>query len=125
MEKGAGKGIKAAKKSDPSNDCKYIISLIPSYLKGDLTLHEAKRFTRHLKHCDDCREEIEISYLLEEGIARVESGETIDLHADLQRMLEGTETAIQRLIQFRTAVYLMESTAVFVLIACVLMMVFR
>lgn len=113
-----GRGSK--KESGAKKDCAEVMSLIPVYLKGDLTLHDAKRFTRHLKKCEDCREEIEISYLLGEGMTRVESGETIDLHADLQEMLQGTEDAIQHLIQFRTAVYLMEATAVFVLIACVL-----
>ena len=102
--------------------CKDIQGLIPGYLAGRLTLKEAKRFTEHLKKCSDCREEIEISYLLDEGIARVESGETIDLHADLEEMLAGTEEAIQRLTQFSTAVYLIEATAVFVLIACILIL---
>ncbi|MBQ9360554.1 MAG: zf-HC2 domain-containing protein [Lachnospiraceae bacterium] len=104
------------------NDCKEIQGLIPRYLRGELTLHEARLFTKHLKRCDDCREEIEISYLLDQGIVRVENGETIDLHADLEDMLRETEDSITHLTQFRTAVYLIESTAIFVLIACVLIL---
>ena len=101
-------------------NCKEIQALIPRYLSGELTLHEARGFTKHLKKCKDCREEIEISYLLDKGIERVEKGESVDLHADLEEMLNGTDEAITRLTQFRTAVYLIESTAIFVLIACVL-----
>ncbi len=104
------------------NICKDIQALIPGYLSGRLSLKEARVFTAHLKRCRDCREEIEISYLVDEGIARLESGETIDLHADLEDMLADTEEAIQRLTQFGTAVNLIEMTAVFVLIACVLIM---
>ena len=102
--------------------CKEIQGLIPRYLSGNLSLKEARAFTGHLKKCSDCREEIEISYLVDQGIARVESGETIDLHADLETMLTDTEEAIQRLTQFSTAVYLFEMTAVFVLIAWVLIL---
>ena len=64
----------------------------------------------------------EISYLLDKGIDRVENGESIDLHADIDKMLSDTEDAVTRLTQFRTAVYLVESTAVFVLLACILIL---
>ncbi len=109
-------------KAKKEKGCKEIQSLIPGYLSGNLNLRQAKDFTRHLKKCKDCREEIEISYLLDKGIERVENGETVDLHADMEYMLSNTENAILQLKQFRTAVYLIESTAVFVLIACVLML---
>ncbi len=112
--------MKAKEKKEKS--CKEIQSLIPAYLSESLTLRQAKDFTRHLKKCRDCREEIEISYLLDKGIERVENGETVDLHSDLEDMLTETENAIVHLKQFRTAVYLIESTAIFVLIACVLML---
>ncbi|MBO5551037.1 MAG: zf-HC2 domain-containing protein [Lachnospiraceae bacterium] len=111
-------------KDKKENSCKEIQALIPGYLSGDLNIREARLFTEHLKRCRDCREEIEISYLVDEGISRLESGETIDLHADLEDMLTDTEEAIQRLTQFGTAVSLLEMTAVFVLIACVLILWF-
>ncbi len=109
-------------KGEKERDCKAIQSLIPAYLSGKLSLHEARIFTAHLKKCRDCREEIEISYLLDQGITRVENGETVDLHADLEEMLSDTENAILHLTQFRTAVYIVEFTAVFVLIACILIL---
>ena len=102
--------------------CKEIQSLIPRYLAEELTVHEAREFTAHLRKCRDCREEIEISYLLGKGLDRVEKGESIDLHTDIDKMLGDTEEAVTRLTQFRTAVYLVESTAVFVLVACMLIL---
>ena len=74
--------------------CKEIQSLIPGYLSEKLTVSEAREFTGHIRKCRDCREEIEISYLLDQGIARVERGETVNLHADMERMLEGMEEAV-------------------------------
>ena len=109
-------------RSIKEKNCKEIQALIPRYLSGTLTLHEARYFTKHLKRFRDCREEIEISYLLDKGLERVENGESVDLHADLEEMLNGTEEAINHLLQYRTAVYLIEFTAVFVLIACVLIL---
>lgn len=105
-----------------SDDCKEIQSLIPGYLVGKLSLKEAKSFTAHLKKCNECRDEMEISYLLDEGITRAENGETIDLHADLEEMLDETDSLIQYLTQYRNVVYLIESTAVFVLVACFLLL---
>ncbi|MCR5773901.1 MAG: zf-HC2 domain-containing protein [Lachnospiraceae bacterium] len=99
--------------------CKEIRALIPDYLSKNLALHDAKLFTGHLRKCRDCREELEISYLLDQGLKKVEDGESVDLHEDLNEMLEETEDSIQSLSQFDTAVHLVESTAVFVLIACV------
>lgn len=104
------------------NECAAMQEKIPRYLEGNLSLKEARRFTRHLKECDRCRDEIEIRYLVDEGLAKAERGETIDLHKDLDEMLGRTEEAIQRLTQFRTAVYLIESTAIFVLIACIIIL---
>lgn len=102
--------------------CKEIQELIPGYLNRSLSIKEARRFTGHIKRCAGCRDELEISYLLAEGLQRAEKGETIDLHADLEEMLGETEEAIVHLTQFRTAVYLVELTAVFVLIACVIIL---
>jgi hypothetical protein len=110
------------KKTADVKSCKEIQGLIPGYLAGSLNLKEAKQFTGHIKKCAGCRDEVEISYLLAEGLHKAEQGETIDLHADLEEMLGETEEAIQHLTQFRTAVYLVEITAVFVLIACVLIL---
>ena len=108
--------------SKKNKNCKEIQALIPRYLSGELTLHEARGFTKHLKKCRDCREEIEISYLLDKGLERVENGESVDLHTDLEQMLGETEEAITHLTQFNTAVYLIESTAIFVLVACALIL---
>ena len=51
---------------DNSDECKEIQSLIPGYLAGKLSLKEARAFTAHLKKCSECRDEMEISYLLDE-----------------------------------------------------------
>jgi hypothetical protein len=112
--------VKSQKKHEDNAHavCKKMQGLIPRYLSGNLTLHEAREFTEHLKNCSVCRDEIEISYLLEEGISRAENGETIDLHTDLEDMLNETEDTIQYLTQYNTAVHLFEGTAVFVLCAC-------
>ncbi|MBQ5533687.1 MAG: zf-HC2 domain-containing protein [Lachnospiraceae bacterium] len=117
----AVKSQKSQKK--PAQDtCKRMQALIPGYLEKSLTLHDAREFTEHLKSCSVCRDEIEISYLLKEGISRAEMGETIDLHTDLEDMLDETENTIQYLTQYNTAVHLIEGTAVFVLLACALLL---
>ena len=107
---------------DTKNECMKAQEMIPAYLKGDLVMKDARFFTDHIRCCPACRDEIEISYLLEEGISRVEHGESLDLKADLDEMLEKTESAMHQLRQFKTTVTLVEATAVFVLFVCALLL---
>ncbi len=77
-------------------ECKKTEQNIPDFLEGKLSLENARLFFEHIDHCKGCREELEISFLLTEGAKRAERGETIDLKADLDKLIQHER---QRLIR--------------------------
>ena len=105
------------------NDCKDIVSKIPGYLDGKLEPEDAAKLLSHLKACPDCRDEMEINFLLREGIRRVESGETLNLDNELDRKLKATEDMLAVLDRIRSGICIVEGTAAFMLAACLLRMV--
>ncbi len=103
-------------------ECKEFISKIPVYLDGKLGARATGRLLEHLKTCGDCRDEMEINFLLREGIRRVENGETLDLENELDRKLQESEDELVMLERIRSGIYIIEGTAAFLLAACLLIM---
>lgn len=80
-------------------ECKEFERLIPGYLGGKLDFLTLKRFYEHRKHCRDCGEELDIQFLVTEGIHRLEDGNAFDLQFELAQRLEET----RRKIRFHSA----------------------
>ena len=68
-------------------DCKNIEKLIPKFLKDECTPKEEALILAHIKECVECKEELTIEFLLAEGLNRLESGESFDLNAELEKRL--------------------------------------
>ena len=69
-------------------NCKSVEKLIPKFLKNECTDKEEAVLLEHIKSCPECREEMTIQLLLEEGLNRLESGESFDLNAELEKRLK-------------------------------------
>ena len=69
-------------------DCKNIEKLIPKFLKDECTPKEEAHILAHIKECVECKEELTIEFLLAEGLNRLESGESFDLNAELEKRLK-------------------------------------
>lgn len=69
-------------------DCKSIEKLIPKYIKNECSPKEEAMFLAHIKECPECKEELTIAFLLAEGLNRLESGESFDLNAELEKRLK-------------------------------------
>ena len=69
-------------------DCKSIEKLIPKFIKNECTPKEETMFLEHIKECAECKEELTIEFLLAEGLNRLESGESFDLNAELEKRLK-------------------------------------
>ena len=46
------------------DNCKEIQSRIESFEHGNLSLKDEEAFTNHILNCADCREEMEIYYII-------------------------------------------------------------
>ena len=70
-------------------DCKDFEKLIPKFLKKECTPKEAEILLEHVRKCPDCKEEVTIQLLVGEGLNHLESGESFDLNAELEKLLAG------------------------------------
>lgn len=69
-------------------DCKEIEKLIPKFIKKQCSKQEEEKLIEHVKTCTECKEELTIQFLLEEGLNRLEAGESFDLNTELEKRLE-------------------------------------
>ncbi len=105
-------------------ECKSIEQSIPDFLEGKLPYDKVKRLYEHLEHCEDCREELEINFLMTEGLRRAESGEVFDLKADLDKMLLQSKQKFIRHEKMRTLMQASGVAVIFVVIIAVLIVFF-
>lgn len=80
-------------------DCKQFEKLIPDFIERKLDYPALKRFYEHMERCAECREELNIQFLVMEGIRRLEDGNAFDLQYELRQRLEET----RRKIRFHSA----------------------
>ena len=50
------------------DNCKEIQNMIDSFEHGNLSLKNEEVFTHHILNCNDCREEMEIYYIILYGL---------------------------------------------------------
>ena len=72
-------------------DCKEIEKLIPGFVKNECTKEEEQILLEHIRKCPACKEELTIQFLLEEGLNRLEAGESFDLNKELEKRLSARE----------------------------------
>ncbi len=68
--------------------------MVPRFLNGDLSYKNLAAFTRHVRNCPECMEELTIRYLVGEGISRLEEGDNFDLQRGLGEKLEEADERI-------------------------------
>lgn len=69
-------------------DCKEFNGLIQDFLHDRLSEMKLAEFLAHIDECPDCREELQIQYLIYEGLERLEEGEAFDAERDLAILKE-------------------------------------
>ncbi len=68
---------------------------IPDFIGRKMDYPEMKRFLEHVDACANCREELVIQFLIQEGMARLEDGDAFDLQRELQAHLEEARRRIR------------------------------
>ena len=77
-------------------DCKEVERLIPAYLKEELNEKRTKEFLEHMKECKSCYEEMEIQYMASTGLEWLESGSSIDLEHEMEKILTNSEKKLKQ-----------------------------
>ena len=68
-------------------NCNEFEKMIPDYIDDKLDFMTLKQFSAHMKKCPGCREELQIQFLVTEGMQRLEEGDAFDLQNELDRRL--------------------------------------
>jgi hypothetical protein len=68
-------------------NCKEFEKMIPAFLNRELDFITLKQFQEHREKCRACREELEIQFLVAEGIQHLEEGDSFDMQKELNHQL--------------------------------------
>lgn len=101
-------------------DCKEFERLIPDFIERGLDYPSLKRFSEHMEHCENCKEELVIQFLVTEGIQRLEDGGAFDLQKELDQRLEDARRKLRVHDGFMRMGIVMELLAVGLLVGIII-----
>ena len=81
-------GIGPHGKEDGNMTCKTFSGMISSFLSGTLEDDSLREFLEHYDKCENCREEVEIQYLVSRAFDHRKEKEVINLSRDLPALVE-------------------------------------
>ena len=112
------------KKEKKEIRCKDVEDFLQPYLEDKLDNSDTKLLIGHLKSCPECMDELEIRYLLYEGLKLLESGQDFNLKAELEERLYRSEEHLLMMERLKTsAVLLIVALGIFGAVQIILMMV--
>ena len=104
--------------------CKDVESFLQPYLEGKLNNRETKILLDHLKDCPECMDELEIRYLLHEGLNRLENGHDLNLKSELEERIYNSDQHILMLERLKTSVVMLSvALVIFAAVQAILMIV--
>lgn len=101
-------------------DCKEFEKRIPEFIARKMDYPTLKNFNAHMGKCADCKEELEIQFLVTEGMQRLEDGNAFDLQSELGERMAETEHKIKFHNGFLYLGFTLEAIAVCLLLGIVI-----
>lgn len=101
-------------------NCKEYEKLIPDYIEHRMNFRQLKEFGEHTGSCQNCREELEIQFLVSTGMARLEDGDSFDLQKELNDKMAQVERELNAHERILRAGSVMEVLVALVFIGAVL-----
>lgn len=79
-------------------NCRETQGLLVPFIKSELTMEQAKAFFQHIDNCPDCKEELEVYYMMIVGIKELDEDnpKSLDLHSQFEELLEHSRTEINK-----------------------------
>ena len=71
-------------------DCREFRSKIPDFVNGTIEPSCLDEFLNHAKNCSDCMDEMEINYMINTGLEKIEDNDrdSYNIKEDLQKQLK-------------------------------------
>lgn len=103
--------------------CRECEKQIPDFIGRNMDYTQMKQFTDHVNNCDNCREELVIQFLIQEGIAHLEDGDAFDLQRELRERMEEARKRIrihEKILRVGTAFEVMTMVGILGILAWIL-----
>ena len=102
--------------------CREAQRLVTPYINGSITDQELEEFLKHIDSCPDCREELEIYFMVDVGLKQLDNGSgTYDIAGDLERKIEDSYMKVSHMWMFRVFRYAVNTLSVMAMAVMVLL----
>ncbi|MGN0335345.1 MAG: anti-sigma factor [Lachnospiraceae bacterium] len=68
------------KRGKDITDCKEVQKMVIPYINQELSDDELRRFVYHIENCAECREELEIYYIVYKGLMQLDENENLSMN---------------------------------------------
>ena len=104
--------------------CREAEKMVIPYIHDELTIDEVDEFLEHVESCDNCMEELEIHYMVDVGLKKLDEDDaTYDIVGDLIRKMESSVRDLQRFTVFQITRYAVTTLMAMFLILSVMLQV--
>ena len=88
--------------------CMEAEKMVIPYINDQLSVTELEDFLEHIEDCENCREELEIHYMVDVGLKKLDEADgTYDIVGDLKRKLSDSWGTVRRFMMFQMTSYAM------------------
>lgn len=102
--------------------CMEAEKMVIPYINDKLSVMELEDFIEHIETCENCREELEIHYMVDVGLKKLdEDSGTYDIVGDLKRKLEESASVLRRFLVFQVTRYAVSTLMSMALLVTVLL----
>ena len=77
-------------------NCNTVVKSIPLFLNDELDTDELKDFLEHIEYCPECKEELTIEILVNEGLNSLESGTNFDIKKEYNKCLSNAHHQLNK-----------------------------
>ena len=102
--------------------CREAERLVMPYINGELTDAELAEFLKHIDTCEDCREELEIHYMVDVGLKKLDEADgTYDIVGDLKRKVAESYRTLRHISIFQITTYAVTTLGGMALVVMILL----
>lgn len=102
--------------------CVEAEKMVVPYMKDELSPTELEDFLDHIHTCENCREELEIHYMVDVGLKKLDEADgTYDIVGDLKRKVAESYRSLRYISMFQITTYAVSTLTGMALIVMILL----
>ena len=102
--------------------CMEAEKMVIPYINDQLSVTELEDFIEHIKTCENCREELEIHYMVDVGLKKLDEADgTYDIVGDLKRKVAESYRTLRHISRFQITTYAVTTLGGMALVVMILL----